>query len=245
MSDPAEWYRSLPPFTKGYFTASVATTLLSTLGVISPYYLYLDFDLVIGKFQLWRLLANFLFFGKFSMPFVFAIVLLVRYFGMLENEHFSNGSAGLANLLVMVIFSLPFFWLASHYLGIYFLGNSLVFMAMYVWSRRDPYRQVVFYGFSFMAWHTPFLFMLLGVLFGNNPIPDLVGIVIGHLYHFVVDIAPRNYNKTFLSTPKFFYELIDHYHTVFTVNHNAGVGGAAPARPVPNWQRGQGYRLNE
>ncbi len=76
MSDPAEWYRSLPPFTKGYFTASVATTLLSTLGVISPYYLYLDFDLVIGKFQLWRLLANFLFFGKFSMPFVFAIVLL-------------------------------------------------------------------------------------------------------------------------------------------------------------------------
>ena len=48
-------------------------------------------------------------------------------------------------------------------------------MILYIWSRKDPYRQVVFYGFAFQAWHTPFLFLVLSMLLGANPVLDIVG----------------------------------------------------------------------
>ena len=43
--------KNLPPVTKIYWTAAVATTILTSVGALSAAYLYLDFDLVFGKFQ--------------------------------------------------------------------------------------------------------------------------------------------------------------------------------------------------
>lgn len=125
---PEEWYKTLPPLTKIYWSAAVLTTILTSIGVINPMQLYLDMDMVFGKFnvcgehtqarrweanragrsdqirtlrkrmmrssefepdltrlppcsvsvrvQIWRLLTNFLFFGKFGMSFIFQVVLL-------------------------------------------------------------------------------------------------------------------------------------------------------------------------
>ena len=62
--------------TKVYWTVAVVTTILSSIGAMNAMWLYLDFDLVFKKFQIWRLLTNFIFFGNFSMPFIFQVVLL-------------------------------------------------------------------------------------------------------------------------------------------------------------------------
>ena len=119
---PEEWYRSLPPITKIYWTSVVAVSVVTSLGLVNPMLLALDWTLV-GKFQvtcccdsccarvwtvlraeleslltwpsfsrcssslslacihqIWRLFTCFMFFGKFSMPTVFAIVLLSVHF---------------------------------------------------------------------------------------------------------------------------------------------------------------------
>jgi Derlin-2/3 len=102
-------------------------------------------------------------------------------------------------------------------------------MVLYIWSRKDPYRQVTLWGFAFAAWQYPFALLVLGILFGSNPILDILGIVIGHLYHFLVDVVPVKYGKQVIRCPQFIYDLYEHGNL-----HGRATG----------WQRGPGHRLD-
>jgi len=237
---PEEWYRTLPPVTKIWWTGAIVATILATLGVLNPLWIMMDYDLAFGKFHVWRLLTNFFFFGGFSMPFIFNVVLLVRYSGMLE-EKFGRDVHGTAAMLTMMTFSV----VATMFLGWLinprelFYGHTLLFVVIYVWSRSDPFAEVNFYGFSFRQWHTPFLILLMGILFGGDPKQNLIGIFIGHLYYFLTDLVPRNYGKTLLWTPEFAVDGVKWAQAKWE--------GTPPpvnsAAPRPNWQQGQGHRL--
>jgi len=63
---------------------------------------------------------------------------------------------------------------------------------------------------------------------GGNPVKDVIGILIGHLYVFFKDIIPQVYGTRLLNTPEFFYRFFDRQN----------VAGVNPA-----WQNAQGYRL--
>ena len=100
MSSPDEWFRSIPPVTKSYFVASAITTIGLTIGVFpfNPTYFYLDYTSVFKKFQLWRLLTNFIYFGPINQYTVFGLIftftMMVRYGRELEGN-FYNGFSGL------------------------------------------------------------------------------------------------------------------------------------------------------
>lgn len=51
---PEEWYKTLPPLTKIYWSAAVLTTILTSIGAINPMQLYLDMVMVFGKFNVRR-----------------------------------------------------------------------------------------------------------------------------------------------------------------------------------------------
>ena len=76
MSSPGEWYQSLPPVCKFWGTACVLTTIGVQMSVIDPRAIYLDYPMVIKKFQIWRLFTNFCFLGGFSFPFVMRIMMM-------------------------------------------------------------------------------------------------------------------------------------------------------------------------
>jgi Derlin-2/3 len=202
MSTPEEWYKSLPVVTRYYFTIAFSATVLTTLGVIPPYYLYLDWNLVIQRFQIWRLITCFLYFGGFSIQFVFQMYILVKYTRQLESEQFP-GLPGLADMLWMYVFNGSLMLALAYFLGnMFFLGSPLVFSCLYVWSRKDPTRAINFYGFAFKAWQFPFVLLAVGMLLGNSPFLNIVGIVVGHCYHFIVDVVPTHYRtRNFLKTP--------------------------------------------
>lgn len=205
---PEEWFKSLPVITKTYFILAVGTTVLVSFGIISPYSLFLDWDKVIYKFHIWRLFTCFLFFGGFSLPFVFQIVLLVRYFGMSERDHF-QGLRGRAEMLWMLIFGGVVMWAICYFFGyLYNCGPVLVFMVVYVWSRHDAMMPIELYGFSFKSWHLPFVFLLAAVVMGSSPVLDMFGILVGHIYHFLSKIVPRKYNREIIPCPNFLYEYI-------------------------------------
>ncbi|KAF6159549.1 hypothetical protein GIB67_032320 [Kingdonia uniflora] len=83
----------------------------------------------------------------------------------------------------MALSAIPFFW--SPYLGI-----SLVFMLLYVWSREFPIAQVNIYGLvSLKAFYLPWAMLALDVIFGSPIMPDLLGIMAGHLYYFLTAIG--------------------------------------------------------
>jgi len=219
----------MPVLTKTYFVAAVATTTFVSFGFLGVQWLYLDFDLVFRHFQLWRLFTCFIFFGKFSLNFVFQIFILVRYMGMLESGYFM-GNRGTAEMVWMMTFGAVNMLIVAYFWpGLYFLGPAMVFMILYVWSRKDPYRQVIFWGFAFQAWHFPFVLAFVSILLGSSPILDFIGIAVGHLYHFLTDMVPKIYNKQVLWCPEFLYNIFDQTNVHARTTH---------------WQRSTGYRLD-
>eukprot|EP00494_Astrolonche_serrata_P026969 UN27232 len=160
-------------------------------GTISPMLIYLDFNLVFKKFEIWRLVTKLFFFGKFSFKFVFQMYILASYTSMLENGRFRT-NRGTAELFHMMIFGAFCMCIISYLMGgLPFLGRPLIFMNLYVWSRTEPIRDVNFWGFTLKAWHLPFVLVVIGMLMGGNPMNDIIGIMVGHLYHFLSDIIPE------------------------------------------------------
>ena len=51
QTSPEEWFRKMPAVTKAYFVGVLITTTLCSFGFVSYVYLELDFELVLGKFQ--------------------------------------------------------------------------------------------------------------------------------------------------------------------------------------------------
>ncbi|VFQ81382.1 unnamed protein product [Cuscuta campestris] len=76
MASPAEYYKSLPPISKAYGTACLAVTVAFALGVVNPANIALLPELVFYRFQVWRLITNFFFLGKFSINFGIRLLMM-------------------------------------------------------------------------------------------------------------------------------------------------------------------------
>jgi Derlin-2/3 len=81
----------------------------------------------------------------------------------------------------------------------------------------------------------PWALMGLHVLMGGSPIPDLVGIVCGHIYHYLDDYYPRLYGRRILKTPQFLY-------SIFPPTRMAhGLGGPIQQQQQQQQQRGPNW----
>lgn len=67
----------IPVISRLYFTGAFLTTAGCALDIISPFSLYFNFDLIFHQGQLWRLITTYLFFGMFSIDFLFHMYFLV------------------------------------------------------------------------------------------------------------------------------------------------------------------------
>lgn len=103
MSNPQEWYLSVPAVTRAWLTAAVITTIGSRFGFVPVAKLAFDASAVVNKFevrrpclpsapagclraarltiprhvmQIWRLLLNFTFFGKPSFNWIIQMLML-------------------------------------------------------------------------------------------------------------------------------------------------------------------------
>lgn len=70
-------YTKIPPVSRVYLTGAFLTTAACAVDIISPLTLYFNYELVVQKGQLWRLITPYLFFGVFSVDFLFHMYFLV------------------------------------------------------------------------------------------------------------------------------------------------------------------------
>eukprot|EP00011_Vannellida_sp_DIVA3-517-6-12_P008099 CAMPEP_0114632428 /NCGR_PEP_ID=MMETSP0168-20121206/14930_1 /TAXON_ID=95228 ORGANISM="Vannella sp., Strain DIVA3 517/6/12" /NCGR_SAMPLE_ID=MMETSP0168 /ASSEMBLY_ACC=CAM_ASM_000044 /LENGTH=217 /DNA_ID=CAMNT_0001844039 /DNA_START=28 /DNA_END=681 /DNA_ORIENTATION=+ len=206
-----QWYRSIPPITRAYATACVVTTLAAHLDIIGPLALYLNVYSVYYQWELWRLVTCFLWFGPFSLSFVFHMYFLIRHSSALEEGSF-RGRAG--DYLYMLLFGGFLLVLASVVCFYYpalpfimFLGPALSFMTVYVWSRRNPHSVLNLFGIlRFRAPYLPWVLMGLGYILGQDLAHDVLGIAVGHVYFFLEDVYPlKRPGRRLLRTPGFMY----------------------------------------
>jgi len=228
MSSPQEWFASLPPVTRYFFAVALATTILYTLNIVDTYgYFYMDVEKVFKKFQIWRLVTSFFFFDKFGIGFLIQMMFLTRYFGQLERGYFA-GVRGTADCLWFCVVCGVLLHLTGYVMGRNLFGFALVFCALYVWSRKEPQQQVNLYGFAILAWHFPFVILVLAILGLGDPVSAMQGILVGHCYHFLTDIVPAVYGRQIVKTPEWLYAYIDR--------------GTIPV-PRQGWQASGGYSM--
>ncbi|XP_068652930.1 derlin-1-like [Aristolochia californica] len=246
MSSPAEFYNSLPPITKGYGTICVLATTAFHLGLYHPESIALIYDPVFSHFQVWRLVTNFFFLGKFSINFGIRLLTLARYGVQLEKGPFEKRTTDFlwmimfGAFILLVLSAIPL--VIPLYFAPPFLGVSLVFMLLYLWSREFPNAQISIYGLvTLKAFYLPWAMLVLDVIFGSHITPDLLGIVAGHTYYFFSVLYPLAGGPNLLRTPLWVHKL------VARMGLEGPSYGAPPQaiRTAGTAFRGRGYRLNE
>ena len=61
-NDIGQWYKSIPPITRVWFTAAIAVPLAARLGIVSPVHLVLFIKPIVQNFQVKQNSNNFIFF---------------------------------------------------------------------------------------------------------------------------------------------------------------------------------------
>jgi len=186
--DVMSWYMEIPVISRLYLTGAFLTTAACAVELISPFSLYFNWNLVFSEGQVWRLITSYLFFGVFSVDFLFHMYFLVRYSRLLEEGDFRGKTA---NYVLMLLFGISCISLVAVYTQVHFLGSALTFMMVYVWGRRNEDVKMSFLGFfTFNAPYLPWVMLTFSILLGNSITMDIIGIVVGHTYYFLEFVYP-------------------------------------------------------
>jgi len=186
--DLMSWYMDIPPISRLYLTGAFLTTAACAVDMITPFSLYFSWELVVTQGQVWRLLTSYLFFGVFSIDFLFHMYFLVRYSRLLEEGEFRNRTA---KYVWMLLFGWVHISWAASYLQVHFLGSALTFMMAYVWGRRNEDVKMSFLGFlTFHAPYLPWVMLAFSVVIGNAIMMDVLGIAVGHWYYYWEFVFP-------------------------------------------------------
>ncbi|XP_064612393.1 derlin-2-like [Liolophura sinensis] len=201
-------YMQMPPVTRAYTTACVLTTLSVQLDIITPFQLYFNPHLIFRQYEVWRLLTTFMYFGPIGFNFLFNIIFTYRYCRMLEEGSFRGRTA---DFVFMFLFGGLLMTLLALFVNLVFLGSAFTIMLVYVWSRRNPYVRMNFFGLmNFQAPYLPWVLLGFSLLLGNSIIIDLMGIAIGHIYFYLEDVFPQQPGGfKILKTPAFLTSIFD------------------------------------
>ncbi|CAL9094073.1 unnamed protein product [Musa acuminata var. zebrina] len=243
MSSPAEFYNSLPPVSKAYGTLCFLTTAAFQLNLFDLRTVALLYQPVFTQFQVWRLFTNFFFLGKFSINFGIRLLMIARYGVQLEKGPFDKRTADFLWMMLfgafflLVLSAIPFFWSP-------FLGASMVFMLLYLWSREFPTTQINIYGLvTLKAFYLPWAMLMLDTIFGSPIMPSLLGIVAGHLYYFLTVLHPLATGRNLLRTPTWIHKLVALLGWGVQSNSGLRPNGANTATGSVAF-RGRSYRLD-
>jgi Derlin-2/3 len=178
-------YTKTPPLTKMYLSISFMITLYAYIFTKNefPNILLLQWDKIVTKLQIWRIVTSFFHFGPFGIGYIMTLQFVWVYMSTLEriNHHrpYDFWIMILFGQLCMVI-GYPIMKLSPK-----FLGHNLSTFLVYIWSRYHEGVEVnMFELFNTRAEMLPWFF--LGQTFlleGEIPILDFLGIVFGHIYH--------------------------------------------------------------
>lgn len=235
------WYFDMPVVSRSFLTAAVLATTACFFDIVSPLSLYYNYDLIVYKGQYWRFLSSFVFFGTFSVDFVFHLFFVTHYCRLLEDGHFRGRTTDFVFLLlcgaVVMLFTAVSFDIFSK---IKFLGHPFAFMMVYIWG-KDPenanVRMSLLGLFPFNAPYLPWVLLSFSLIMGNPVETDLLGIVVGHIFYFLEFVYPnvafvRRWSvKRVMVTPGFLKALC----TMGGINN-----GVVVREVVPDRHEGQG-----
>ncbi|KAI8790762.1 derlin-1 [Biomphalaria glabrata] len=225
-NDIGDWYRSIPQISKYWFTGSVVVPLIGRLGLISPLRFLLDFNSLIYRFQIWRPITAVLFYpisGPKGFHYLMNLYFLYTYSTRLETDTFSGSPADYAFMLI-------FNWICLVIIGLVaelpLLMDPMVLSVLYVWCQLNKDQVISFwFGTRFKAMYLPWVLFAFNLIIGSGGMMELFGIVVGHLYFFLMFKYPQDFGGAqLLSVPNILYKWFP--------RRQGGSGGFGQAPPV-------------
>lgn len=229
-NDVQEWFNSLPLFTRYWFGGTVLFSLLGRFGLLSPHWLLLFWDEFIHKFHIWRPITGLLYYPltpQTGFHFLIMLYFLYNYSLRLETGIFAGRPA---DYLTMLTFNWVLAVIVALFMNIPMLLDPMVLSVLYVWCQLNRETIVSFwFGTQFKAMYLPWVLFAFNMIIKGGGVLDLVGILIGHMYFFLMFKYPQDFGgATLISTPSIFY--------TWFPNSRGGVSGfgqapATTARP--------------
>lgn len=206
LASIGDLWSKTPPMTQVFVGSSLMCTLLSFMINKNnwPEILNLEWGAVIAKFQFWRPLTAFLFFGPLGLNYLLTIHFVWTYMAQLEKLNYKNPE----EFFVMMLFGAVSLLVGYSLTGLSpkFLGHNLSTFLVYIWARIFEGTDVnVMDLFYLKAELLPWFFSAQTlVLEGEVPFADLLGIIIGHLYYYLTKhkvLRVPDAIKTLFSSP--------------------------------------------
>jgi hypothetical protein len=176
-------YKTTPPVTKAFLTASFALTFYGYItGGGYPAFATLDYGGVF-RGQVWRLLTGFLNYGPFGISYLLTTQFVWTYMSAIERLHHDQPT----EFFVMMLTGMGSMLVAYFAFGFepQLLAHNLSTFLVYIWSRIHEGMEVnLMELFNIKAEYLPWFFLLQTFLLeGQLPTLDLLGIVFGHIYY--------------------------------------------------------------
>ncbi|CAF0964187.1 unnamed protein product [Adineta steineri] len=226
-NDLGQWYKSIPPITRTWFTACVVVPFATRFKIVNPINLTLHVRPIIRRFQIWRLLTCLLFY-PLSFDYLINLYFLYQYSSRLETSTFDGKPAD-------YVFCLFFLAICNIILGIILsisvLMEAMIFSVMYIWCQLNKETMMSFwFGMQFKAMYMPWVLLLFRWVISNTLQVPLCGIIVGHLYFFLVFKYPQDFGGAhLLQTPSFLYR--------YFPNDRASVSGFGTPPPPSTARR--------
>lgn len=247
IESPEDFFNQLPTITKYWLISALVSAAVVSFGVVSYTQICFYWPLIWQKFEVWRLITNFSFFGKFSFGYLFKLMMLVSFSWGYESDPFPTrtdaGAGGRSgDFAFMILVGAVLLWIIAYFVGTLFLSDPLLHMVIYMWSKRHPDQNVtLLFGMKCRGLYLPFVLAGLSLVIGKDISPNVIGSLVGHLYYFIIQLAPATYGKCFLTCPDFLYRLMESYDN----QDNYVGGGQAPPRRQQRREWGAGRPLGE
>ncbi|KAK9511185.1 hypothetical protein O3M35_005795 [Rhynocoris fuscipes] len=241
MSDFGTWYRSVPLFTRSWLSVTVVFTLLGRFGFFKAHQAILLYEPFIKNFQIWRPFTALFYYPltpSTGFHFLLNCYFLYNYSLRLETGQFDGRPAD-------YFFLLFFNWVVSLIIAlaleIPLLMDPMVLSVLYIWCQLNKDVVVSFwFGSRFKAMYLPWVLLAFNSIVIGGGIMELVGILIGHIYYFLMFKYPQEMGgPQLISTPGIFYSWFPSQRMNPGFGQPGGGTNVGPRRH--NW--GQGHVL--
>jgi len=203
---PIKLFREAPPITRSWVAASVFLSLLTSCKIVDLRAICFTERDVWARGEWWRLLTNFFYMGDqlLSIFYWMQIYHFWECLKMLELVKYHWEPSGFIKMIVCN--SVMLLLLKQFRRETMFLGSPLVMTFMYMYSREYETQVTNFLGFFQIkiGW-LPFAQMLQDGLQTGDIVPNLLGILAGHIYYYATEVVPMiNMPKELPSLKEFF-----------------------------------------
>ena len=232
MDEFKTFYFRIPPITRYYLTCVFITATIATyfkqLQIII-YYIFLDYELVFKNFQIWRLFTNILFVGGFSTSFLFFLIMI--YMRFKEVEQNAIVLRVYAKFIMMLFYLLSFLNIINIFSYRIFgfkpgftLAQQLLLAFIYIDSKREPQKMINLYFLPIKNALYPYALIVFNIVSGAGIYDNIIGIIAGNIYYFLMDVLPVQKNLNILKTPKFLVDLLEKYYYSRLTYENVNTG---------------------